>query len=547
MSGKLLANVPKIGVLALSAAVGYVSLSQEILWMRLLAYATGGAPEVFGHVLGVFLVGIAFGSLLGRRVTQTALPIVAVMAGLLLAAAVIYFASVPLIALFREKNYTDMPGHMPQGMRIAYLFVGLVALLQGGILTMLCHVGIPKDADAGAAVAWVYVANIVGSTAGPLLTGFVLLEHMGVLRNIVVLSVAAALLAGAVMQASSLSTGRKLATWAFVLLFCGACVGLEARVGDRLLEQLQGWKRDRYAFWIENRSGIIAVQAQHDGDKIYGGGLYDGRFNVDPDRNSNGINRAYFMAALHPQPTNVLEIGLSSGSWSRVLCDYQDVKTLDIVEINAGYPEAIKRYPVNAAVLAHPKVTMHFDDGRRWLVRNPDRTFDFILMNTTFHWRSQITNLVSVEFLQLAKQHLKPGGVIYWNTTHSDAIPYTAAHVFKHVLKYANFVAASDSPFDISDADRAANLDAFSRDGKQVFGEGRGQRVRKGLMRYPLLDQGPALRAVNRPELLIRDDNMVTEYKHCSRCPKGVARLWSGKAPVLHPARTWSSALARIF
>ena len=45
------------------------------------------------------------------------------------------------------------------------------------------------------------------------------------------------------------------------------------------------------------------------------------------------------------------------------------------------------------------------DDGRRWLHRHAD-PFDVIVMNTTWHWRSNITNLLSREFMALARAHV---------------------------------------------------------------------------------------------------------------------------------------------
>src|SRR5262249_17780975 len=149
-----------------------------------------------------------------------------------------------------------------------------------------------------------------------------------------------------------------------------------------------GWE---YKFVVENRSGIIAVEDDPDGDKMFGGGMYDGRFNLDPAINSNQITRAYMVAALHPSPQDVLEIGLSTGSWTRVLADYPGVRKLTVVEINPAYPEVISRYPDIGSILDERKVSVVFDDGRRWLNRNPDERFDVIVMNTTWHWRSQIT------------------------------------------------------------------------------------------------------------------------------------------------------------
>ena len=43
-------------VLFFAAATGYVSLTQEMLWMRAVSYATGGEPATFAHVLGFFLL-----------------------------------------------------------------------------------------------------------------------------------------------------------------------------------------------------------------------------------------------------------------------------------------------------------------------------------------------------------------------------------------------------------------------------------------------------------------------------------------------------------
>jgi hypothetical protein len=130
--------------------------------------------------------------------------------------------------------------------------------------------------------------------------------------------------------------------------------------------------------------------------------------------------------------------------------------------------------------------------------------------------------LLSREFLELARAHLKPGGVFYFNATFSPDGPYTAARVFRHVAMYGNFVAASDSAFLVGRDEALSNLRAFRHAGAPVFAPERPDRwkVAEDLASYPLVDRGNELRARN-DLWLITDDNVAPEFKN----PRGGAPL----------------------
>lgn len=197
-----------------------------------------------------------------------------------------------------------------------------------------------------------------------------------------------------------------------------------------------------------------------------------------------------------------------------MVAKYAPLKELTIVEINRGYPAAMAPYPDIAEVLTDPKVKLVIDDGRRWLRRQTEEKFDLILMNASFYWRSNSTNLLSAEFLELARQHLKPGGVFYYNTTGSKDVVHTAAHGFKYVTIYKRFVACSDSPFDMTELERRENLLQFKEhDGKPVFEhDARHQEILTALSQVPLPDmrqESLATQGLWR----VTDDNMAIEYK----------------------------------
>lgn len=503
-------RLPYAFVFVTLLATGYIALSQEILWFRLLGYMTANRPQVFGLLLTAFLVGIAWGALKSKKKCESGGDPYDYLIRSLFYAATAFYLAFPLIA--QVSAYINKEA----GTILAYFVIAAVACFTGGILPMLIHVGIEKkQGDSTVPMTWLYFANIIGATSGPLLTGFILLDRYTLEANVAILSGITLIL----LLALLLTLPRPAL---FKLKIIGAMGGMV--LGAWLLHpylyaeylgkiQYASAYPKPFKHQLENRNGILTVEASN-ADIMYGNGIYDGRFNTSLAINNNGIDRAYMIAALHRNPRKMLEIGLSTGAWARVLADYAPLEKMTIVEINRGYPNITRYYPEIAAVLDNPKISLFFDDGRRWLRNHPNEKFDFILMNTSYHWRSNMTNLLSREFLELCRSHLAPGGVIYYNTTGSKDVVYTAAHVFRHVTLYANFVAASDAPFDMTAAEKKRNLLNFGdMAGNPLFE--RDQNFRHKLDQfadYELKDISKEMQA--RKNLwLITDDNMAVEYK----------------------------------
>lgn len=102
-------------------------------------------------------------------------------------------------------------------------------------------------------------------------------------------------------------------------------------------------------------------------------------------------------------------IGLATGAWAEIVANNPWVERFTIVEINPGYLDIVRKYPVVSDILVNPKVEIVVDDGRRWLNRHPESRFDAIIQNTTWHYRPNVTNLLSREYLQLVRKHLMGG------------------------------------------------------------------------------------------------------------------------------------------
>jgi spermidine synthase len=507
-------------VLALAAAGGFVSLSYEIFFFRTISYATGSSATAFAVTLSAFLVGLASGSRQAGEKCETATRpvLMRLPVGDLMKASLAGMLFLPLL---------DHLAWFDRGiLGVAMVLAFLVARFWGSLLPYLANMSIAANDRAGMKTALLYLANILGSASGSIVTGFVLMDRLGLVAlgaAVVVAGVACTLALIAVLDMPCDEKRRRAAL--------AVAVGMLAAVvipsgSAKVLENLQ-WKGSPYAQSLveilENRSGIITVTET---GAVFGHGMYDGRFNTDLKHDTNGIVRPYALSLFHPAPHDVLMIGLSSGSWAQVLANNPDVASLTIVEINPGYVNLIANAPEVASVLTNPKVKIVIDDGRRWLRAHPDRHFDAVVSNTTWHFRAGVTNLLSTEFLGIVGRHLNPGGVFFYNTTDSDRVQRTGCLAFSYGARFTNHMVVSQTPIAWDFQRWRRTLAAYRIDGKPVF-DSRLVEDRATLEGFAAWQASLAPGNVRRqiepcPDLLTRtagkrpvtDDNMGNEWTY---------------------------------
>lgn len=513
--------------LAVAAAAGFIALSYEILWYRVISFASWSLPGAFGLLLAAYLFGLAIGSRIagalckddaraGDRRQLRALALFTFVANVGAWAVVPFFG-------WTAIRYDWRP---------ALVAVAAAASLLGAILPLVAHFGIEPDDKAGAKLSYVYLANILGSAAGSLVTGYVFFDVWPIQTIGTVIACLGMLLVTAVVLLAEMpARGR----WASVGALVGASVVLVLATPsayDRIWERLlYRWKFDekttRFLDVVETKSGVITVT--QDGT-VYGGGAYDGRVSTSIRKDRNAILRAYAVSALHPAPKKVLMVGLSTGAWAQVVAHLPGVDELTVVEINPGYLELISKYDEVKSLLDNPKVDIVIDDGRRWLQRHPTSKFDMIVMNTTWNWRAHSTNLLSVEFLELVRARLAPGGILYFNTTSSEDAMMTAATTFPHALRVYNFIAVSDAPISFDKERWRRVLTTTKIDGVPIVADDEdGRRFVDEMMTYPDTLNGPPqdrglearesvlARAEAAGARIITDDNMVTEWRKVLR------------------------------
>jgi spermidine synthase len=117
-------------------------------------------------------------------------------------------------------------------------------------------------------------------------------------------------------------------------------------------------------------------------------------------------------ALLHPNPKSVLIVGVGAGVTAGALSIHPSIERIVVCEIESLVPNSARAYfgDANHHVFDNPKVQLVFDDARHFLQTTTEK-FDIITSDPIHPWVRGAATLYSLEYLQLSKEHLNPGGV----------------------------------------------------------------------------------------------------------------------------------------
>jgi spermidine synthase len=243
-----------------------------------------------------------------------------------------------------------------------------------------------------------------------------------------------------------------------------------------------------------------------------------------------------------------LVIGLGTGTTLGTLAAYP-WKQLDVVEISPSIVEAARTYfhAGNLGAIDDPRVKLQHGDGRNYLLVHEQR-YNLISMELSSIWFAGASNLYSLEYYELVRSRLAPGGVFQqWVQLHHvyrrdfATIVNTLRKTFKHVALFygggQGILVASDSPLLASEA-RIHELEALPAMA-QIIPHGRPLVellndilvVDDGLDRY--LADSAQLAGVARADMLSTDHNLYLEYA----TPRGNVLPWVAREVLVSELR----------
>jgi hypothetical protein len=197
-----------------------------------------------------------------------------------------------------------------------------------------------------------------------------------------------------------------------------------------------------------------------------------------------------FPAMVHERPESVAVIGLGSGDTLFAIGGRSETTTIDSIEIIAPEFDTLRRldqrrfYPGLRLLLQDARVRHFFTDGRAF-VRTGERRYDIIEADALRPTSAYAGNLFSVEYFELLRSRLNPGGLaVTWTPT--PRVIETFVKAFPHVLVFDFFALGSTAPvrFDRS-AIEARIGQPFTRDYYARAG------INLGELLAPYLNQAP--------------------------------------------------------
>lgn len=465
-------------VLALSFLSGFMALGLELVWYRTLDCLLHATIYVFGTILFVYLLGIAWGSHLSRRtIDRRGAPVRFAVAQIGISLYTLFL----FIMLTRAAN---LPGlrhllgasfftsfhpapELAAGVYDIYSLYSIAGLVFWTVLlvlppTILMGIGFPNLVRAGTcgvrtlggSVSGILFANIIGATLGSLLTGFAALHFFGTERTLRALALVG-LVGPLVVLLGRGDRGpdgyrllglrpRHLGVAAALL---GALGALLFPSQGTVIRAIHYASNDRVeAIAREDRSGIVVLRRQDavltfpqeqqvvGAWRLYIDGSSHGQFPDGIDQVRLDDDLALALAA-HPRPRRVLSIGLGDGVMCATVARDARVQELVIVELCSSLLDVLQQTVQGRAIFETGKVRYIIDDGRRWLLANPAEHFDMIIMFPLHAAHAYYGNLYSLEFLKILRGRLSSDGLFFTRTIDPYSSARTIATVFPRVLR----------------------------------------------------------------------------------------------------------------
>lgn len=399
---------------------GFLILGLQVVWIRFFKIYLTNTSYTFALITSMVIFGLFFGSWLFKKRGDYFKNHMKLMVNILLTmgaftiAGMVVLVKLPEIVMFPFGSLNEIPViRLILIPAIASMLVVLPpSVLSGYCFPLACRLYASNTEKISHKIGFVLMFNTLGSVAGPLLSAFLLIPFLGIVKSILLL---AAILFIATLYISykhrTESSRNKLLG---VSVISGVLIFVILIWGEIQILPPSFKKTDRdVLFYNETVEGTLLVaqekapgafvRASYVNNSAVIGSTYDAVKAVKM------IGHLPFFAGLNCK--NALIVGFGMGVTTSAVAQHQEVKKIDCVEMVPGLKEAASFYSaLNNNVIDDPRVRMISGDGRHFLQKTSYK-YDLISCDPT-HPVLGSGNLYTKDYFELCKQHLSNDGMI---------------------------------------------------------------------------------------------------------------------------------------
>lgn len=409
---------------ALYAVAGGVALGYEVIWSQMIVPFMSTRAFAFAIVLATYLAGLAIGAALYARFAHRVRHPWSVFGCLIAGAGLLAVLEVAVLGKWlivaqthAEAAIVQWTGSAFAGMcarfAVAALsFVMAPTLLLGAAFPAVLRIAVGGQ-QVGREVGVVLAGNTLGGIAGTVLTGFVLLPALGLVRSLGVLAAMAALI-GVIAAWRARATGAATTGIATGLVGMAALLVAVVLPVDQFARLLPGASGAGLVFYEESHGGTVAVVEQA------GKGARFHRLYIQGVSNSGDAMpslRYMRLQALLPlivhngDPKSALVVGYGTGITAGALSQYPGLTKRAVAELLPAVIRAAPHFQGTYQAAADPGLDKRLRDGRRALQASTER-WDLITLEPPPPSAMGVVNLYSRDFYQLAASRLAPQGIV---------------------------------------------------------------------------------------------------------------------------------------
>ncbi len=453
-------------LIALYGVSGFCALGYEVAWTRILLNEVFSSRFAVSTMLAVVLIGLVVGGALmsallpPRRYLIPVLAVIQALIGLSALGGLIALESWgPALRRIAEGwtaraiaidtagiNLVGVADCLP----LVAVLQGIPSLLLGAVLPLVAEGSVAASRQAGGDVGRLYLGNTIGAIAGAIGVGFLLLPMVSAGRTLQILAGLNVVLAILLITART-TRGRQLVG---VLIGAGAMALVALAPASGYMQRREDRTRKAFKPALESRTlvleeGVYETVAVR--EYRLQGIPVDWRL-ITNSYSMSGVNmigNRYMRLMAHiplllqadPSPAdwNVALIAFGVGNTARALA-LHPVDHLDVIEISPGVLDVAPYLRMaNAGVLEDPRVSVHVNDGRNYLL-GTDRRYDLITFEPPPPGQADIVGLYTREYYRLVRDRLTAGGCMtQWlpiiQVTHRANLSMirSALDVFPHV------------------------------------------------------------------------------------------------------------------